>query len=49
VQQGLHKTLQGKSGKPAGTSDVDWEEMNLKGGKHDPTMFRRRRNVQCDG
>ena len=32
VQQGLHKTLQGnrKSSKPAGTSNEDWEEMDLK-------------------
>ena len=27
VQQGLHKTLQGKSEKPAGTSNENWEEM----------------------
>ena len=30
VQQGLHKTLQGKSSKPTGTSNEDWEEMDLK-------------------
>ena len=30
VQQGLHKILQGKSAKPVGTSNEDWEEMNLK-------------------
>jgi len=30
VQQGLHKTLQGKSAKPAGTSNEDWVEMDLK-------------------
>jgi len=30
VQQGLHKSLQGKSGKHAGTSDKDWEEIDLK-------------------
>jgi len=30
VQQGLHKTLQGKVSKPAGTSVEDWEEMDLK-------------------
>ena len=30
VQQGLHKTLQGKTAKPVGTSDEDWEEMDLK-------------------
>ena len=30
VQQGLHKALQGKSAKPTGTLDKDWEEMNLK-------------------
>ena len=30
VQQGLHKTLQGKSAKPAGTLNEDWEEMDLK-------------------
>jgi len=30
VQQGLHKTLQGKSAKPAGTSNEDWEEIDLK-------------------
>ena len=30
VQQGLHKTLQGKSEKFAGTSNEDWEEMDLK-------------------
>ena len=27
---GLHKTLQGRSRKPAGTSEEDWEEMDLK-------------------
>ena len=27
VQQSLHKTLQGKSSKSAGTSDENWEEM----------------------
>jgi len=30
VQQGLHKTLQGKLVKPASMSNEDWEEMNLK-------------------
>ena len=30
VQHGLHKTLQGKSSKPAGTLNKDWEEMDLK-------------------
>ena len=30
VQQGLHKTLQGKSAKLTGTSNEDWEEMDLK-------------------
>ena len=30
VQQGLHKTLQGKSAKLAGTSNEDWEKMDLK-------------------
>ena len=30
MQQGLHKILQGKSSKPAGMSDEDWEEMDLK-------------------
>ena len=30
VQQGLHKTLQGKLVKPAGMSNEDWEEMDLK-------------------
>ena len=30
VQQGLHKTLQGKSSKSAGTSNEDWKEMDLK-------------------
>ena len=30
VQQGLHKTLQGKSAKPASTSNKDWEEMDLR-------------------
>jgi len=30
VQQGLHKTLHGKSAKPVGTSNEDWEEMDLK-------------------
>jgi len=29
VQQGLHKTLQGKS-ELAGTSNEEWEEMDLK-------------------
>jgi len=28
VQQGLHKTFQEKSAKPAGTSNEDWEGMN---------------------
>ena len=31
MQQSLHKTLQGKSSKPAGTSDKDREKMDLKG------------------
>jgi len=30
VQQGLHKTLQGKSAKPADTSNEDWEGIDLK-------------------
>ena len=30
VQQGIHKTLQGKSTKPRGTSNEDWKEMDLK-------------------
>ena len=30
VQQDLHKTLQGKSEKPAGTSNENWEEMDIK-------------------
>ena len=30
VQQGLHMTLQEKSAKHVGTSDEDWEEINLK-------------------
>ena len=30
VQKSLHKTLQGKSVKTAGTSDENWEEMDLK-------------------
>ena len=30
MQYGLHKTLQEKSTKHAGTSDEDWEEMDLK-------------------
>jgi len=30
VQQGIHNTLQEKSAKPTGTSDEDWEKMNLK-------------------
>jgi len=30
VQQGLHKTLQGKSAKLAGTLNEDWEEIDLK-------------------
>jgi len=30
VQQGLHKTLHGKLAKPAGMSNEDWEEMDLK-------------------
>ena len=30
VQQGLHKTLQGKKSKPASMSDKDWEELDLK-------------------
>jgi len=30
MQQVLHKTLQGKSAKHAGTSNEDWEEMDLK-------------------
>jgi len=29
VQQGLHKTLQEKSAKHAGTSNENWEEMDL--------------------
>ena len=53
VQQGVHKTLQEKSAKSAGTSDEDWEEMDLKvgskGGKHDPTKSHRRGYVQRDG
>ena len=30
MQQGLHKTLQGKSAKPAGMSNEDLKEMDLK-------------------
>jgi len=30
IQQGLHKTLQVKSSKLVGTSDENWEEMDLK-------------------
>ena len=30
MQQSLHKTLQGKSTKSAGTSNENWEEMDLK-------------------
>ena len=30
VQQGLHKTLQGKSAKPTGTLNENWEEIDLK-------------------
>jgi len=30
LQQGLHKALQGKLSKHAGTLDEDWEEMDLK-------------------
>ena len=30
LQQGLHKTLQGKSAKPVSSSNEDWEEMDLK-------------------
>ena len=30
VQHGLHKTLQGKSSKPAGTSNENWEKMDRK-------------------
>ena len=30
MQHGIHKTLQGKSAKPAGTSNEDLEKMNLK-------------------
>ena len=30
MQQGLHKTLQGKSSKSTGMSDENWEEMDLK-------------------
>ena len=30
VLQGLHKTLHGQSLKPTGTSDEDWEEMDIK-------------------
>ena len=30
VQQGLHKILQEKSAKLAGTSNKDWEEIDLK-------------------
>ena len=30
VQQGLHKTLQEKSTEPAGMSDENWEEMDMK-------------------
>ena len=29
VQQGLHETLQGKLAKPVGTSNENWEEMDL--------------------
>jgi len=30
IQQGLHKTLQGKSVKAAGASNKNWEEIDLK-------------------
>ena len=30
VQHGLYKTLQWKLEKPEGTSDEDWEELDLK-------------------
>ena len=30
MQQGLHKTVQGKSAKSAGTLNEDWEEIDLK-------------------
>ena len=30
VQQGHHKTLQEKSANPSGTSDKNWEEIDLK-------------------
>ena len=30
MQQSLHKTLQGKSVKAVGTSNENWEEMDLK-------------------
>ena len=30
MQHDLHKTLQGKPSKPTCTSDMDWEEMDLK-------------------
>ena len=29
IQQGLHKTLQGKSSKPTGTLNENWVEMDL--------------------
>ena len=29
MQHGLHKTLQGKTAKPTGTSYEDWDEMDL--------------------
>ena len=41
VQQGLHKTLQEKSVKPASMSDENWEN-GSKDGKHDPIMSHRR-------
>ena len=48
VQQGLHKTLQGKSAKLTDTSNKDWEEMDLRD-KHDPIISRSRGYVQRDG
>jgi len=48
VQHGLHKTLQGKSAKPA---DVKrgLRGDGSKGGKYDPTISRRQGDVQHNG
>ena len=46
---GSSRDLQGKSSKPEGTLNENWEEMNLKAGKHNQTMSHRRGDVQYDG